>query len=252
MKRSILFLITFLFIFDVYASSVIYPMANSSDSKESAKEKINKKSVELTNSLESVYILYNNTCGSDEKIAIIEYADGDIDKLSGGFTTIRGLTTSSGKELSDKCANYADDLYKVIKEIQSFVSSNQLYLIIFNLECNMEIKKNQFVNGSKIVDREDITIVDECDLIDKDFKKAINSFLGYVQIGIVCLTVVLCIVDLYKLFVSKDLDSKKVFKNIRNRVIVLIIILLLPIITNIIISIINRYVKVSALKCLES
>ena len=74
----------------------------------------------------------------------------------------------------------------------------------------------------------------------------------YVQIGCVSLTIILCVIDLYKVVISKDLDQKKAFKNIKTRIIALVVVLLAPAIVNIVISLINRYVNVDALKCLES
>ena len=58
--------------------------------------------------------------------------------------------------------------------------------------------------------------------------------------------------DLYKLFVSKEMDNKKTFKKIKGRLIALAILLLAPVIINIIIDLINKYVDVEAVKCLES
>ena len=129
--------------------------------------------------------------------------------------------------------------------------------IKFNKSINgfqneLEIKKNVFVTGNKIKDRKDLTVVDNCDLISKDFVKVMNEFLMYVQIGCVSLTIILCVIDLYKVVISKDLDQKKAFKNIKTRIIALVVVLLAPAIVNIVISLINRYVNVDALKCLES
>ena len=125
-------------------------------------------------------------------------------------------------------------------------------MISLKLENELEIKKNVFVTGNKIKDRKDLTVVDNCDLISKDFVKVMNEFLMYVQIGCVSLTIILCVIDLYKVVISKDLDQKKAFKNIKTRIIALVVVLLAPAIVNIVISLINRYVNVDALKCLES
>ena len=76
--------------------------------------------------------------------------------------------------------------------------------------------------------------------------------MGYFQVAFLAVAIILCIVDLYKLLISKEIDSKKAFKKIKGRLIALVIFLLAPVIINIIIDLINRYVDVEAIKCLES
>ena len=78
-----------------------------------------------------------------------------------------------------------------------------------------------------------------------------KEYLGYFQIGCAGITVILVISDLYKLLISKEMDNKKTFKKIKGRIIALVIFLLAPVIINIIIDLINRYVDVEAIKCLE-
>ena len=120
------------------------------------------------------------------------------------------------------------------------------------METEVTIKTNVFVNGSRITSRGDLTIIEDCKLINNDFKKLLKEYLGYCQIAFSALTIILCIADLYKLLVSKEMDSKKTFKKIKGRLIALVIFLLAPVIINIIIDLINRYVDVEAIKCLES
>ena len=170
--------------------------------------------------------------------------------MSGGYGTVKELTTEDGVEINDYCANYAEDLYDAIKYGEDLAKDNKM--ISLKLENELEIKKNVFVTGNKIKDRKDLTVVDNCDLISKDFVKVMNEFLMYVQIGCVSLTIILCVIDLYKVVISKDLDQKKAFKNIKTRIIALVVVLLAPAIVNLVIGLINRYVNVDALKCLES
>ena len=235
MKKIILFLITFLLIFNVYG-----------DDKKNYLEQYNKAFVKLNES----YDKFIGACNSAERLAIIKYAQGDLEKMSGGYGTVKELTTEDGVEINDYCANYAEDLYDAIKYGEDFAKDNKM--ISLKLENELEIKKNVFVTGNKIKDRKDLTVVDNCDLISKDFVKVMNEFLMYVQIGCVSLTIILCVIDLYKVVISKDLDQKKAFKNIKTRIIALVVVLLAPAIVNIVISLINRYVNVDALKCLES
>ena len=62
----------------------------------------------------------------------------------------------------------------------------------------------------------------------------------------------MCIVDVFKVFISNNLDGKKAFKSMKGRIIALVVVLLAPLIVNIIIGAINNYVDVEAIKCLES
>lgn len=200
--------------------------------------------------LNAEYDLFIGACNLEERLAIITYAKGDLEKMSGGYETVKSLTTTSGKEINDMCANYSEQLYDALKYAEQYIGKSNMVSI--NLETQYEMKKNIFVSGSKIQSRDDLTIVDDCKLIDNNFKKVLNEFFGYIQIGCVAIAIILSMVDLYKLLISKDMETKKVFKNIRTRIIALVIVLLVPAITNIVLDIINKYVDVDALKCLES
>ncbi len=235
MRKIILLILVFAFISNVYA-----------DKNEITYSEYQKVFYELNSS----YDLFIGACSNLERVAIIEYADGNLEALSGGYDTIKSLTTQNGKTINDVCANYAEDLYEAIKSGEEYVGKNTMYSL--NLETEIEIKKNVFVVGSKIQSRDDLTIIDDCNLIDKKFKDVLNEYFGYLEIACVSITIILCITDVYKLLVSKDLDSKKAFKNIKGRIIALVIILLIPVIINIIIGLINNYVDVEAIKCLES
>lgn len=233
MKKIILFLILFIISFNVYG-------------KDTDLEEYNKAFIRLNES----YDKFIGACSNEERLAIIDYAHGDIDKLSGGYDTFKSISYKDVKEINDYCASYAEDLYDAIKYGEGI--ANNYKMIGLKLTSDIEIKKNVLVVGSKITSREDLTVIDDCDLIGDDVMDVFYEVLKYFQIACVSLCIILCIVDLYKLLVSKEIDNKKAFKNIKLRIIVLVIILLIPTITNIIVSIINRYTNVDALKCLES
>lgn len=232
MKKIVIALLFWALIFDVNAE-VDY-------------ETYNKAFVKLN----AEYNLFIGGCNNEERLAIITYADGDLEKMSGGYETVKSLTTASGKEINDYCANYSEQLYDALKNAEKYIG--EYTLISMNLESDYETKKNVFVCGSKIQLGEDLTIVDDCDLINNDLKKFLNEIFDYAKIACVAITIILIIVDLYKLLVSKEIDNKKVFKNIKSRIIALIVVLLIPVIINFVLDLINRYVEVDALKCLES
>lgn len=234
MKKIGIFIILLLFIFNVKAK-------NNDDYGEYR---------DIFVKLNAAYDVFIGSCSNEERYAIIKYADGDLSRLSGGYDTFKSLSTSDGKVINDFCANYAEDLYDAINIALEYSSKGMLYSL--KLESEVMIKKNVFINGSKILVRDDLTIVDDCDLISRDFVNVLNEFIGYVQIGCTSLTVILCMVDLYKIFISKDVDSKKGFKSMVKRVVALVILLMAPLIINIIIDLINRYVDVDSLRCLES
>ena len=233
MKKIILVIITFMIFLGVNAEEI--------DPKE-----YDKASVRLN----EAYDKFIGACNNGERVAIIKYAKGDIDKVSGGFSLFKTLRTNDGKEINDFCANYAEDLYEAIKSAEPLTKDINLKSIL--LETEVTIKTNVFVNGSRITSRGDLTIIEDCKLISNDFKKILKEYLGYFQVAFLAVAIILCIVDLYKLLISKEIDSKKAFKKIKGRLIALVIFLLAPVIINIIIDLINSYVNVEAIKCLES
>lgn len=230
MKKIILFIMAFIIVFNVKAIS--------EDEYYSTMVKLNE-----------AYDKFIGACNSGERVAIIKYAHGDLDKLSGGFSTVANLTTNDGNRINGFCANYVEDLYKALIDAKNYTDGNDLYSMY--LETMVEIKENVLVNGSRITSRKDLTIIEDCDLISDDFKKILKEYLGYFQIGCAGITVILVMSDLYKLLISKEMDNKKTFKKIKGRIIALVIFLLAPVIINIIIELINRYVDVEAIKCLE-
>lgn len=233
MKKILLILFMFILSFDVMADTI------TSDEYLSVSTKLSES-----------YTKFIGACSPEERLAIIKYANGNLEMMSGGYETVVGLTTDNGKNINDFCANYSEDLYDALKNVEKYIGMSDMYSL--NLESDYTVKKNVFVTGNKILSRKDLTIVDDCDLIEDKFVDVLNEYFGYFQIGCASLTILLCMVDIYKAFVSKDVDGKKAFNNIKKRIIALVIFLLIPIIINIIIDLINRYVSVSALKCLES
>lgn len=233
MKKIIVFLSLFVIIFNVYGV-----------------ENAQKDYIEATNKLNTAYDKFSGGCTREEKAAIVNYAKRDFNNLSGGFDLFKTLTTDSGFLITDICANYAEDLYKTLVSTKTYIDKNTIYSI--KLETDYEMKKNAFVNGSKILSKKDATYIDDCHLIDSEFVEILNQYLGYIQVALVSLTIILCMVDLYKVFISKESNDTKVFKKMSKRVIALIVVLLAPTIINIIIDLINRYVSIDALNCLES
>lgn len=230
MKKIILFIIVFIIIFNVKAIS--------EDEYYSTMVKLNE-----------AYDKFIGACNSGERVAIIKYAHGDLDKLSGGFSTVANLTTSDGNRINGFCANYVEDLYDALIDAKKYTDDNGLYSL--SLKTMVVLKENVLVNGSRITSRKDLTIIENCYLINNDFKKMLKEYLGYFQVGCAGITVILVISDLYKLLISKEMDNEKTFKKIKGRIIALVIFLLAPVIINIIIELINRYVDVEAIKCLE-
>ncbi len=230
MKKIILFIIAFIIAFNVKAIS---------------EDEYYTVLVKLSES----YDKFIGACNNAERLAIINYAHGDLDKLSGGFSTVAGLVTKTGNRINDLCANNVVDLYDALIYAKNYTNDNTLYSI--SLETMIETKENVLVNGSKITSRKDLTIIEDCDLISDDFKKILKEYLGYFQVGCAGITIILVMSDLYKLLISKEMDNKKTFKKIKGRIIALVIFLLAPVIINIIIDLINRYVDVEAIKCLE-
>ena len=230
MKKIILFIIAFIIIFNVKAVS--------DNEYYTAMIKLNES-----------YDKFIGACNNAERLAIIKYAHGNLNKLSGGFSTVVGLKTKDNKSINGICANYVEDLYEALINAKKYTEGNDLYSM--SLETMVETKENVLVNGSRITSRKDLTIIENCDLINNDFKNMLKEYLGYFQVGCAGITIILVMSDLYKLLISKEMDNKKTFKKIKGRIIALIIFLLAPVIINIIVELINRYVDVEAVKCLE-
>lgn len=233
MKKVILFVILFIIPFCVLGEEISTKTYN-----------------EVLNKLNESYDKFIGACNPYERIAIIKYANGDLENLKNGFDTVISLVTSSGKKINNYCANYSEGLYDALKNVEDYVGKTELYSII--LENEYIIKKNIFVNGYKILVEDELTIVDDCNLVSEQMISYVKKIIFYAQICSVSLAIIFCMVDLYKAFISKEVNGKEAFKKIKSRVIAMIVVLLIPIIVNIIIDLLNRYVNVDSLKCLES
>ena len=60
--------------------------------------------------LNESYDKFIGSCGNDERLAIIEYANGNLEAMRGGYETVKSLKTINGNVINDFCANYAEDL----------------------------------------------------------------------------------------------------------------------------------------------
>jgi len=210
---------------------------------------------EITNAyvqLNEAYAEYNGACNNEERLAIIDYADGNIDRLIGGYDTVINLRTRSGSYMSFECANGAGKLYEAIMNANSVISSADITLDVVNLTSNVEVMTNLLVTGSKLKIEDGMTILDDCNLISNEFKAEFDKYFGYFQVFAIAMAVIFCVLDIYKIIISGKAENKKSFKSLTKRLIAVVVILLLPLIVNIVISLINSYVSVDAIKCLES
>lgn len=231
MKKILLFIIVVFLIFNVSATS-------------------DQEYYDSSVKINQAYDKFIGSCNNGERTAIIKYAQGNLSKLSGGYSTFKSLRTDDGLVINDFCANNSEDLYNSLISAKEYIKDNDLYSL--SLETLIEIKENIFVNGSKITSRKDLTIIEDCNLISNDFKNIMKEYLGYFQVGASSVAILLCMSDLYKLLITKEINNKEAFKKIKGRVIALAIFLLSPVIVNIIIELLNKYIDVEAIKCLES
>lgn len=89
-----------------------------------------------------------------------------------------------------------------------------------------------------------------CELIGKDLIDFINDLFDIAKVISLCVCIFLCILDVYKIVITKEDDISK-FKNVLiKRVIALVILFLVPLIVNIITDLVNdRYLKSNPSKC---
>ena len=98
-------------------------------------------------------------------------------------------------------------------------------------------------------------IIDEadksgCDLIGEDVINFINELFDAIKILCICLCILLCIMDVYKMVVTKESDISKFKSVLVKRVIALIAVFLIPLFVNIVTELINdRYLKDNSNKC---
>lgn len=201
--------------------------------------------------LNEAYTEYNGSCNNEEKLAIIRYADGELISLNGGYDVIITLSTRHDVPMSFECANGADGLYRALIHGKQIVMNADTSLSVMTLASDIEQKTNLFVVGSSLK-HEDTTIIDDCNLISDDAKEVINRYFGYVQVVAISIAVVLCVLDIYKIMMSNKAENKKALKTFMKRIIAIIVLLMIPVIINVFISLINSYVSVDAINCLES
>lgn len=89
-----------------------------------------------------------------------------------------------------------------------------------------------------------------CDLIGKDVIDFINDLFDIIKILCICVCVLLCITDIYKMVVTKESDISKFKKVLVKRIIALVAVFLIPLFINIVTDLINdRYLKTNSDKC---
>lgn len=82
--------------------------------------------------------------------------------------------------------------------------------------------------------------VNPCDIISGEISEFLNNLFMYISVGGIILVVILSMIDLIKVIVGRDdTGLKNFFNNLKSRVIVVIILLLLPVILSYVIEFIN-------------
>lgn len=202
--------------------------------------------------LNEAYTEYNATCDNEEKLAIIKFANGKLINLNAGYDAIINLTTRSGNPMSFMCANDAADLYKALIHGKQVVMNADTTLSAMTLASDIEQKTNLFVVGSGFKHEDGMTILDNCNFISNDAKEVINRYFGYVQVAAISIAIVLCVLDIYKIMMSGKAENKKALKTFMKRIVAIIVVLAIPFIVNVFISLINSYISIDAINCLES
>lgn len=89
-----------------------------------------------------------------------------------------------------------------------------------------------------------------CELIGEDTLNFINELFDTIKIICLCVCIFLCILDVYKMVVTKESEVSKIKGVLMKRVIALIALFLVPLMVNIITDLINnRYIKNNPDKC---
>ena len=97
---------------------------------------------------------------------------------------------------------------------------------------------------------EDKTKIDPCELISPKLKKIMNEVFDAVKVLGISVCIFLCIVDVYKMVVTKESDTAKLKKVLVKRIIALLALFLIPLFINIVTELINdRYLKNNPDKC---
>lgn len=96
----------------------------------------------------------------------------------------------------------------------------------------------------------DKTDTDPCELISSNVMSFINDLFDIFKVLCICVCIFLCILDVYKMVVTKESDVSKFKTVLIKRVIALVAVFLIPLLVNIVTDLINdRYLKNNNGKC---
>mgnify|MGYP007043823250 FL=1 len=198
----------------------------------------NKYSWTLKNLKEKV----NNVC-SEESLKKMQYLNSIYD-LKYKFDT---------NTLEPECKEYIYGNSGYINTI------NEAKLYYENLESVKDLScltmQTEYLEGLSILTNYTSTIkIDKssCELIDEKTLNFINDLFDIIKIISTCICIFLCIIDIYKIVITKENDGSK-FKNILvKRIIALVFVFLTPVIVNIITDLLNeRYLQENYIKCAD-
>ena len=136
---------------------------------------------------------------------------------------------------------------------------NEAKLYYENLESVKDLScltmQTEYLEGLSILTNYTSTIkIDKssCELIDEKTLNFINDLFDIIKIISTCICIFLCIIDIYKIVITKENDGSK-FKNILvKRIIALVFVFLTPVIVNIITDLLNeRYLQENYIKCAD-
>lgn len=140
-----------------------------------------------------------------------------------------------------------------IQDASSYYNSNfGSDNISHNLSCYT--MQSQYLIGLSVL-TSFMPITDEadvhgCDLISEDIIDLINDLFDAFKIICLCICIFLCIVDIYKIVITKESEITKFKTVLVKRVIVLVMTFLIPVFINIVTDLINnRYLKNNPDKC---
>ncbi len=198
----------------------------------------NKYSWTLKNLKEKV----NNVC-SEESLKKMQYLNSIYD-LKYKF---------DANTLEPECKEYIYGNSGYINTI------NEAKLYYENLESVKDLScltmQTEYLEGLSILTNYTSTIkIDKssCELIDEKTLNFINDLFDIIKIISTCICIFLCIIDIYKIVITKENDGSK-FKNILvKRIIALVFVFLTPVIVNIITDLLNeRYLQENYIKCAD-
>lgn len=124
--------------------------------------------------------------------------------------------------------------------------------ISYNLSCY--VMQSEYLIGLSVLTSY-MPITDEvevhgCDLISPKLIDFINDLFDTFKIICLCVCIFLCIVDVYKIVITKESEVTKFKTVLVKRVIVLVMVFLIPLFVNIVTDLINnRYLKDNPDKC---